>query len=87
MGKDRDLAVEVGFADVGHGHQLNCLAVAANVFPDLDREPTRSKCQKASAEMVHSEGRENDKVNNHRGEKDENVHQKESRQVQPAKAP
>src|ERR1039458_562245 len=59
----RDLLVEVGFADVRHGEQLDGLAVLARVFPHLNRETTRAQCQEAFAEVVYSQDRKSTRLN------------------------
>src|ERR1019366_2283340 len=83
----RDLPVEVEFTDVRHGKQLDRLAVAASVFPHLNRQPTRAHCQEAFAEMIHRQGRAKDKIGNYSGQQDKEVYEQEYAQVQPVEAP
>src|ERR1017187_9515569 len=83
----RDLPVEVGFADVRHGEQLDSLAVLARVFPHLNRKTTRAQCHEAFAEVVYRQGSAHDEIDNHRGHQHNDVCEQEYRQVPPAKAP
>src|ERR1035437_3872839 len=82
-----ELPVEVGFADVGHGKQLDGLAVVASVFSHSNRQATRAQCQEAVAEMADCQGGAKDKIDNHSRHQHEEVGEQEDRQVPPAKAP